>query len=170
MKQRSTDLLSTYLRYQGSPFSDPGFSILTLEYENVPMAAITYQEWRALTNVQRLEKNYEAYATFSEFFQVVRDDQLDINPNEKELLDMLTKTQLHIQGLLNNLTSIMSALGAPPPTAKDLLTLDITKAGFFEKKIRGYVVCQRYTEWLVRTEQDLTFLHSNFPNLRFVDK
>ncbi|XP_061444896.1 cardiotrophin-2-like isoform X2 [Rhineura floridana] len=163
MKANSTVLLNTYLRHQGSPFSDSGFDAHRLHYEGVPTAAIPFLEWRTLSNLKRLEKNYEAYTAFSEFLQLVWDDQFELNPTEVELLEMLRVTRLRIQGLLSNLTSIMSALGAPPTAIADSLMLEAIEADTFEKKVRGYVVCHTYKEWIDRTVRDFSLLMEKFP-------
>ncbi|XP_053218239.1 cardiotrophin-1 isoform X1 [Podarcis raffonei] len=163
MKANSTVLLNTYLSHQGSPFSDSGFDARRLRYEGVPTAAIPFLEWRTLSHVKRVEKNYEAYTAFAEFLQLVRDDQFELNPTKVELLDMLKVTRLRIQGLLSNLTAIMSALGAPPAAVTDPLMLESVEADTFEKKVRGYVVCHTYKEWIDRTVKDFSLLAEKFP-------
>ncbi|XP_053120276.1 cardiotrophin-2-like [Hemicordylus capensis] len=163
MRSNTTVLLNTYLSHQGVPFSNPGFSAQKLHYEGVPTVAIPFLEWRILSDGKRLGKNYEAYSALSEFLQLVLDDQLELNPNETELLDMLRRTQQLIQGLLNNLTAIMTAMGVPSTAPADPLMLDKTEANSFEKKVRGYVVCQIYKEWVDRTVRDFSLLMKKYP-------
>ncbi|XP_066486506.1 cardiotrophin-2-like [Tiliqua scincoides] len=163
MRVNSTVLLDTYLRHQGTPFSDPDFGAQRLHYEGVPTAAIPFLEWRTLSNDKRLEKNYEAYFALSEFLQLVWDDQSELNSGEGELLEMLRVTQLHIQGLLSNLTCIMTAMGVPVTPRGDSLMLETTGVNIFEKKVRGYVVCHTYKEWIDRTVRDFSLLGEKFP-------
>ncbi|XP_062992983.1 cardiotrophin-2-like [Elgaria multicarinata webbii] len=164
LKANSTVLLNTYLSNQGSPFSDPGFRDRRVQYEGVPTAAISFLKWRTLSDTERLDKNYAAYTVLSEFMQLVWDDQFRISDTKVELLEMLRATRLHIQGLLSNLTSIMSALGVPPTPVVDLLTPDITEANAFVKKVRGYVVCHTYSQWMERTVRDFTLLVEKYPS------
>ncbi|KAJ6652120.1 hypothetical protein lerEdw1_013160 [Lerista edwardsae] len=163
VRANSTVLLNTYLRHQGTPFSDPGFSAQRLHYEGVPAAAMPFLEWRTLSDSKRLEKNYEAYFALSEFLQLVRDDQSELNPDEEELLELLSLTQLQIQGLLSNLTCIMTAMGVPIAARGDPLTLETAGVNTFEKKVRGYVVCYTYKEWIDRTVRDFSLLAKKFP-------
>lgn len=163
MRVNSTVLLNTYLMHQGTPFSNPDFSVQRLQYEGVPTAAIPFLEWWTLSDSKRLEKNYEAYSALSEFLQLVWDDQSELNHDEDELLEMLRVTQLHIQGLLSNLTCIMSAMGVPVTPRGDPLMLETTGVNTFEKKVRGYVVCHTYKEWIDRTVQDFSLLGEKYP-------
>ncbi|KAF7235578.1 Cardiotrophin-2 [Varanus komodoensis] len=163
LKANTTVLLNTYLSHQGSPFSDPGFSSSKVQYKGVPTASIPFLKWRTLSDTERLDKNYEAYTILSEFLQLVWDDQFHISDGKDELLEMLRVTRLRIQGLLSNLTSIMTALGVPPTPVADLLTPEVIEATTFEKKIRGYVVCDSYRQWVERTVRDFSLLMEKFP-------
>ncbi|KAM6449064.1 cardiotrophin-2-like [Liasis olivaceus] len=163
---QSNTLTSTpkeMLGRQGSPFTDKDFRAPRLSYTGVPAAAISFLEWRILSDIDRLDKNFMAYSVFSEFLQLVWDDQFELNPTEGELLDMLKVTRLHVQGLLNNLTTIMSALGVPPSPVTDPLTLEVVKTNTFEKKVRGYVVCSTYKQWIDRTVRDFNLLVKKYP-------
>ncbi|XP_063158572.1 cardiotrophin-2-like [Candoia aspera] len=163
LKANSSSLLETYLSHQGRPFTDKDFHAPRLSYTGVPAASISFLEWRILSDTDRLNKNFVAYSSFSEFLQLVWDDQFELNPTEDELLDLLKVTQLHVQGLLNNLTTIMSALGVPPSPVTDPLTLEVVKTNTFEKKIRGYVVCSTYKQWIDRTVRDFNLLVKKYP-------
>ncbi|KAL7977555.1 hypothetical protein Chor_009504 [Crotalus horridus] len=151
------------LRHQGSPFTDKDFHVQGLSYDGVPAAAISFLEWRLLSDLDRLDKNYKAYSIISEFLQLVWDDQFELNPTEDGLLNMLKDTQLQVQGLVNNLTIIISALRAPPLPVTDPLTLDAVKTNTFEKKVRGYVVCSTYKQWIDRTVRDFNLLVKKYP-------
>ncbi|KAH0626335.1 hypothetical protein JD844_001261 [Phrynosoma platyrhinos] len=164
MQANSTVLLNTYLSCQGSPFSDSSFSAPRLHYDGVPTAAIQFWKWRTLSDLERLDKNYEAYSALSEFLQLVWDDQFAINPKQVELLEMLKVTRLRIEGLLSNLTAIMSALGGSPTPVTDSFMLESVEASTFEKKIRGYVVCHLYKQWVDRTVRDFALLKQKYPS------
>ncbi|XP_039186421.1 cardiotrophin-2-like [Crotalus tigris] len=163
LKGNSSILLETYLRHQGSPFTDKDFHVQGLSYDGVPAAAISFLEWRLLSDLDRLDKNYKAYSIISEFLQLVWDDQFELNPTEDGLLNMLKDTRLQVQGLVNNLTIIISALRAPPSPVTDPLTLDAVKTNTFEKKVRGYVVCSTYKQWIDRTVRDFNLLVKKYP-------
>ncbi|XP_070584674.1 cardiotrophin-2-like [Erythrolamprus reginae] len=163
LKGNSSILLETYLRQQGPPFTDKDFHTQGLNCDGLPAAAISFLEWRLLGDLERLEKNYKAYSIISEFLQLVWDDQFELNPTEDGLLNMLKDTRRHVQGLVNNLTIIISALRAPPSPVTDPLTLDVIKTNSFEKKIRGYVVCSTYKQWIDRTVRDFNLLVKKYP-------
>ncbi|XP_077170859.1 cardiotrophin-2-like [Paroedura picta] len=163
MQLNSSVLLRTYLIHQGSPFSDPDFDAHKIGYEGVPSAAIPFLAWSNLSDSERLSQNYKAYKEFFKFLLLVRNDQMELNPDQEDLLEMLKVTQLHIKGLLSNLTSIMAALHFPVAKAEDTLTLQAVGANNFEKKVRGYIVCLRYKEWVDRTVKDFARLTKKFP-------
>ncbi|XP_054850107.1 cardiotrophin-2-like [Eublepharis macularius] len=163
MQLNSTILLQTYLRHQGSPFSDLDFDAQRIYYKGVPPADIPFLEWCNLKDCERLSQNYEAYSTFFEFLLLIRNDQLELNPNQEELLELLKITHLHVKGLLSNLTSIMVALRFPVTRTVDTLTLQAVEANDFEKKVRGYVVCLTYKEWIDRTVKDFARLIKKLP-------
>ncbi|XP_034275755.1 cardiotrophin-2-like [Pantherophis guttatus] len=163
LKGNSSVLLETYLRHQGPPFTDKDFHTQGLNCDGLPVAAISFLEWRILNDLDRLDKNYKAYSIISEFLQLVWDDQFELNPTEDGLLNMLKDTRMQVQGLVNNLTIIISALRAPPSPVSDPLTLDVVKTNTFEKKVRGYVVCSTYKQWIDRTVRDFNLLVKKYP-------
>uniref|UniRef100_A0A8C4WHW3 Uncharacterized protein n=1 Tax=Gopherus evgoodei TaxID=1825980 RepID=A0A8C4WHW3_9SAUR len=154
---------SPLLSAQGSPFSDPGFSALGLRWAGVPVATLPFLAWRTMGDVERLARNYGAYATFDAFLQLVWDDQDELCPNCSELLAMLGTARAQTRGLLANLTYIMAAMGIPTPPAPDPLTSEAASVGAFEKKCRGYVVCREYHGWVDRTVRDFTLLKAKYP-------
>ncbi|XP_013932106.1 PREDICTED: cardiotrophin-2-like [Thamnophis sirtalis] len=151
------------LRHQGRPFTDKDFQVQGLSYDGLPVAAISFREWRILDDLDRLDKNYKAYTIILEFLQLVWDDQFELNPTEDGLLNMLKDTRMQVQGLVNNLTIIISALRATPSPVTDPLTLDVVKTNTFEKKVRGYVVCSTYKQWIDRTVRDFNLLVKTYP-------
>ncbi|KAJ7314144.1 hypothetical protein JRQ81_006083 [Phrynocephalus forsythii] len=163
MQANSTVLLNAYLSHQGRPFSNPGFfATQQLQYNGVPTIAIDFLEWRTMTDLGRLNQNYRAYSAFSVLLQLIRDDLLGIKPQETELLEMLRVTRVQIQGLLSNLTSIMSSLGAPPTTLSDLPILEVLEADTFKKKLWASLVCYRYKQWVSRTVRDFSLLREKY--------
>ncbi|XP_048372708.1 cardiotrophin-2-like [Sphaerodactylus townsendi] len=163
MQLNSTVLVHTYLIHQGSPFSDPDFGAQRIGYEGVPSADMPFLTWCNLSDYDRLSQNYKAYKKFFEFLVLVRNDQMELNSDKEDLVEMLKTTQLHIRGLINNLTSIMEALEFPVARTEDTLTLQATGTNNFEKKVRGYVVCLKYKEWIDRTVKDFARLAKKFP-------
>ncbi|KAL8176515.1 UNVERIFIED_CONTAM: hypothetical protein K2H54_035891 [Gekko kuhli] len=167
MQLNTSVLLHTYLMYQGRPFNDPDFEAQKIGYEGVPSADIPFLAWCNLSDCERLSQNYRAYEELCKFLVLIRNDQMEVNPNQEDLLEMLKVTQLHIRGLLSNLTSIMLALQFPVTRAEDTFTLREAGANSFEKKVRGYIVCLRYKEWIDRTVKDFARLTKKFPTPSF---
>lgn len=156
-------LLSTYLTFQGSPFSDPGFSAPELQITGLPIAAIPYKAWRTLSDADRLTKSLSAYSTLSEFLQLVHDDQRSLNPDKASLLTLLTTAQANIDGILSNLVTIMKRMGIAEPPIMDPLMAASLSISTFQKKVRGYVVCREYMNWIDRSVRDFSFLKDKYP-------
>ncbi|KAJ1125547.1 hypothetical protein NDU88_003975 [Pleurodeles waltl] len=156
-------LLSTYLTFQGSPFSDPGFSAPELQITGLPTAAIPYRAWRALSDADRLTRSLSAYTILSEFLQLVQDDQRSLNPDKASLLTLLTTAQANIEGILSNLGTIMKRMGIVGPPVTDPLMAASLSISTFQKKVRGYVVCREYMNWIDRSVRDFSFLKDKYP-------
>ncbi|XP_062813553.1 cardiotrophin-2 isoform X1 [Anolis carolinensis] len=166
MKENTTILLNTYRSHQGSPFTDPDFKGFnySMHYKKVPLPSSNFPEWSNLSDIKRLEKNYQAYHNYLGLMKLVWEDQSELNPDKGELLKMLKLTQKRIQGLLSNLTAIISALGGPSAPVKDPPVPDLVGNNNFEKKELGYVVCFWYRVWVERTLRDFNFLRRKYPS------
>ncbi|XP_060639023.2 cardiotrophin-2-like [Anolis sagrei] len=164
MKENTTILLNTYRSHQGSPFSDPDFNDSRTRFEEVPLPFSIYLEWKNLSDIKRLEENRQAYRAYSRLMEVVWDDQSDLNPGEGELLEMLRLTRQRIQGLLSNLTSIISTLGGPSVPVTDPPMPNLVENDTFKKKQLGYVVCFWYRLWVDRTLRDFDILRKKYPS------
>ncbi|XP_069508042.1 cardiotrophin-2-like [Ambystoma mexicanum] len=163
LQESAPVLLGTYLSFQGSPFSDPGFSAPELQLTGLPSAAMPYRAWRALSDADRLTKSLEAYTILSEFLQLVLADQQSLNPNQASLLIMLRTAQANVQGLLSNIASIMNGMGVLVPAVDDPLMAASVSITTFQKKVRGYVVCREYRNWVDRSVRDFSFLKDKYP-------
>nr|XP_006002257.2 PREDICTED: cardiotrophin-2-like [Latimeria chalumnae] len=164
LQSKAGEQLRTYLSYQGSPFSDPYFSTFQLQLNELPKALIkSYREWYLMSDETRLKENYKAYAVYVEYLQLVLDDQEELNPSQADLHKMLATTKANLQGLLSNLSSILSSMGFETPVVSDPLSSVSFSASAFEKKIRGYIVCKEYGLWMDRTVHDFIFLRSKYP-------
>ncbi|XP_043940837.1 cardiotrophin-like cytokine factor 1 [Protopterus annectens] len=163
LQSRTADLLSTYLSYQGSPFSDSGFSSPDLDYTGVPKAEISYTAWRQMSAENRLKENIKAYRNFTDFFLLISDDQMQLNPSKSDLLTKLNSTKTSIEGLLNNLYSIMASMGFSLPPVGSTLSSSAYTADSFTRKVRGYVVCRDYGYWMDRTVRDFQKLSTDYP-------
>uniref|UniRef100_A0A452I7L2 Uncharacterized protein n=1 Tax=Gopherus agassizii TaxID=38772 RepID=A0A452I7L2_9SAUR len=152
LQTNTTKLLNTYV----------SAGALGLRWAGVPVATLPFLAWRTMGDVERLARNYGAYATFDAFLQLVWDDQDELCPNCSELLAMLGTARAQTRGLLANLTYIMAAMGIPTPPATDPLTSEAASVGAFEKKCRGYVVCREYHGWVDRTVRDFTLLKQGY--------
>ncbi|KFO36317.1 Cardiotrophin-2 [Fukomys damarensis] len=164
MQKNTSALLQTYLQYQGSPFSDPGFSAPELQLSSLPPAAVPFKIWHALDDGERLSHAQGAFLALTQHLQLVGDDQIDLNPGSPILLAQLGVARLRAQGLLGNMAAIMNALGLPVPPEEDTLGLVPFGASAFERKCRGYVVTREYGHWTDRAVRDLALLKAKYPD------
>ncbi|XP_041604457.1 cardiotrophin-2-like [Vulpes lagopus] len=151
------------LQYQGSPFSDPGFSAPELQLSSLPPAAVSFKIWHALDDEERLGHAQGAFLALTQHLQLVGDDQRDLNPGSPILLAQLGAARLRAQGLLGNMAAIMTALGLPIPPEEDTLGVVPFGASAFERKCRGYVVTREYGQWTDRAVRDLALLKAKYP-------
>ncbi|XP_034774102.2 cardiotrophin-2-like [Acipenser ruthenus] len=159
LRTNTAQLLTTYHKYQGSPFSDRGLSDHGLQLTGLPVAAASFCAWRQQSVEERLGENFKAYSAYIEFLRLVTDDQTALNPTALDLLKLLRKTHSRIRMLVGKLAGLMTGLGLTiPEVAVDRLPAGSLSASDWERKIRGYAVCLGLTNWLERTVRDLTFL------------
>lgn len=151
------------LQYQGSPFSDPGFSAPELQLSSLPPAAVSFKIWHAMDDAERLSQAQGAFLALTQHLQLVGDDQSDLNPGSPILLAQLGVARLRAQGLLGNMAAIMTALGLPIPPEEDTLGLVPFGASAFERKCRGYIVTREYGHWTDRAVRDLALLKAKYP-------
>ncbi|XP_008822198.1 cardiotrophin-2 [Nannospalax galili] len=163
MQKNTSTLLQTYLQYQGSPFSDPGFSAPELQLSSLPPAAVSFKIWHAMDDAERLNRVQEAFLALTQHLQLVGDDQSDLNPGSPILLTQLGAARLRAQGLMGNMAAIMTALGLPIPPEEDTLGLVPFGASTFERKCRGYIVTREYGHWTDRAVRDLALLKAKYP-------
>ncbi|XP_036990241.2 cardiotrophin-2-like, partial [Artibeus jamaicensis] len=165
MQKNTSMLLQTYLQYQGSPFSEPGFSAPELQLSSLPPATVSFRTWHALDDGERLGRAQGAFLALARHLQLVGDDQSSLNPGSPILLAQLRATRLRAQGLLGNMAAIVTALGLSIPPEEDTLGL-VSKpfgASAFERKCRGYVVIREYGYWTDRAVRDLALLKAKYP-------
>ncbi|XP_028625171.1 cardiotrophin-2 [Grammomys surdaster] len=163
MQKNTSALLQTYLQYQGSPFSDPGFSAPELQLSTLPSAAVSFKTWHAMEDAERLSRAQGAFLALTQHLQLVGDDQSDLNPGSPILLAQLGAARLRAQGLLGNMAAIMTALGLPIPPEEDTLGIVPFGASAFERKCRGYIVTREYGHWTDRAVRDLALLKAKYP-------
>uniref|UniRef100_F6S6P8 Cardiotrophin-2 n=1 Tax=Monodelphis domestica TaxID=13616 RepID=F6S6P8_MONDO len=162
MQKNTSVLLQTYLQYQGSPFSDPGFSAPELQLSNLPPAAVPFMLWRGLGDGERLLQARGAFSALAQHLQLVSDDQADLNPSSSVLLSQLAAARLRAQGLMGNIVSVMTALGVSIPAEMDSLGPAPFGASAFERKCRGYVVTREYGHWTDRAVRDMALLKAKY--------
>ncbi|KAM5199083.1 LOW QUALITY PROTEIN: cardiotrophin-2-like [Hipposideros larvatus] len=162
MQKNTSTLLQTYLQYQGSPFSDPGFSAPELQLSSLPPAAISFKTWHALDDQEWLAHAQWAFLALTQH-PLVGDDQSNLNPVSPILFSQLRAARLRAQGLLGNVAAIMTVLGLPIPPEEDTLGFVPFGALAFERKCRGYVVTREYGHWTDSTVKDLALLKAKYP-------
>ncbi|XP_068102691.1 cardiotrophin-2-like [Hyperolius riggenbachi] len=158
-RDNSTMMLTTYLQYQGSPFSTPGFNFPFWQEKGLPTAAMGFRTWRCLCPGERLLMARDAFAAISEFFQLVVDDQYTLNPTALDLQRLLEESRRVSEALLSNLKEAMVILSyQPSPAQPEPLSWTSTDENSFKRKVRGYVVCREYRDWLARLSKDMTMM------------
>ncbi|XP_068941449.1 cardiotrophin-2-like [Petaurus breviceps papuanus] len=162
MQKNTSVLLQTYLQYQGSPFSDPGFSAPELQLSSLAPAAVPFMSWRGLGDGERLVQARGAFSALAQHLQLVSDDQADLNPGSSVLLSQLAAARLRAQGLMGNMASVMAALGVSIPPEVDALGPAPFGASAFERKCRGYVVTREYGHWTDRAVRDMALLKAKY--------
>ncbi|XP_075175956.1 cardiotrophin-2-like [Anomaloglossus baeobatrachus] len=158
-KMNATVVLNTYLHHQGAPFSDDNFSFPSWFENGLPTAAMGFRAWRCLCPGDRLLLARQAFSIMSEFFQLIRDEQMSLNPSAAELHRLLETAQRSSEALLSNLNQAMLILGYQPPSSlAEPLSWASTDENTFKKKVRGYVLCREYKDWLMRVPKDMDIL------------
>ncbi|XP_053550143.1 cardiotrophin-2-like [Bombina bombina] len=151
------------LEYQGLPFSGPGFSFPSWQEKGLPTASLGYRIWRCLCAGERLLLSRDSFSAIAEFFQLVLDDQLLLNSKAKDLLRLLDTARISSEAMLNNLASGLRDLGfQPPPPQPELLNWSSSGANDFQRKVRGYILCREYRDWLARVAKDMEILKRTF--------
>ncbi|OCT56685.1 hypothetical protein XELAEV_18004552mg [Xenopus laevis] len=159
LQTNATLLLNTYLQFQGSPFSNPGFSFPSWQEPGLPTASLGYKKWRCLCHGIRLLLAREAFSAIAEFFQMVLDDQLALNPRASELLRLFEEARISSGAVISNLASAMETLNFQSSSVEpDPWSWRSTGATSFQKKVRGYVLCREYKDWLIRLVKDMDIL------------
>ncbi|KAG8432085.1 hypothetical protein GDO86_018834 [Hymenochirus boettgeri] len=147
------------LNLQGSPFSTPGFNFPSWQEPGLPSASLGYKKWRCLCPGVRLLLARDAFSAISEFFQLVQDDQLSLNPKATGLHHLLKEAYISSEAVINNVLSALESMNVHSSTADpDPWTWKSTGATSFQKKVRGYVLCREYKDWLVRIAKDMEIL------------
>ena len=101
------------LQHQGSPFSDPDFSISELSLRTLPPNHMPFEIWHALEDEVRLSLTQEAFRSFSQHLWLAMVDQHDLSYGNSIVEDQLWEARLKAKGLAGNLDGIMTALGLP---------------------------------------------------------
>ena len=143
------------LKHQGRPFSGPGFSIPELSLRTLPSTDMPVEIWNGLEDGKRLSLTQQAFWSFSQHFQLAKDDQSDLNPGNSIVVDQLEEARLKARGLAINLSGIMTALDLPTSPANTPLGSVPLGDSVFERKCRGYVIIRDYSFW---TDRAVTFL------------
>ncbi|MXQ89898.1 hypothetical protein E5288_WYG013909 [Bos mutus] len=155
MQRHTSTLLQTYLQHQGSPFSDPDFSIPELSLRTLPPTDMPFEMWHGLEDGVRLSLTQEAFWSFSQHLLLAIADQSDLSPDNSMVENQLWEARLKAKGLAGNLAGIMTALGLPTPQPNTLLGPVPLGDTAFQKKCRGYVIIRDYSFW---TDRAVTFL------------
>ena len=143
------------LEHRGTPFSDPDFSSPGLSLITLPSTDMPFENWHSLEDAERLSLTQEAFWSFSQHFQLAKDDQSDLNPGNSIVVDQLEEARLKARGLAINLSGIMTALDLPNSPANTPLGSVPLGDSVFERKCRGYVIIRDYSFW---TGRAVTFL------------
>uniref|UniRef100_A0AC11D4S7 Uncharacterized protein n=2 Tax=Ovis aries TaxID=9940 RepID=A0AC11D4S7_SHEEP len=155
LQRQTSTLLQTYLQHQGTPFSDPDFSLPELSLSTLPDTEMFFETWHGLEDEVRLSLIQEAFWSFSQHLRLVMLDQDDLNHGNSIVEDQLWKARLKAKSLAGNLADIMTALGVTTPPANTHLSNVPLGDTAFQKRCRGYVIIRDFGFW---TDRAVTFL------------
>ncbi|XP_027804594.1 cardiotrophin-1 isoform X2 [Marmota flaviventris] len=162
-------LLQEYVQHQGDPFGLPGFSPPRLPVAGLSAPAPGHA---GLPLPERLRLDAAALAALPPLLDVVRRHQAELNPRVPRLLRRLEDAARQARALGAAVETVLAALGStargpwPEPSATNAAaaataattTTTTSAAGVFPAKMLGLRVCGLYSEWVSRTEGDLSQL------------
>ncbi|XP_053326578.1 cardiotrophin-1 [Spea bombifrons] len=145
LKSESEGLVSEYLRFQGPPFSTPGFNS-TAPVDGLPTPRdLPASLWK------RLPLCLSAFTSLAGWFAAVLAWQKELNPGAVSLHRRLEASQQQARALCSSLAAILGQPVPGPPAAPAVSRV-------IAQKIAGYVACLSYVNWLTQTERDLALL------------
>lgn len=156
------------LQYQGSPFSDPGFSAPVLQLSSLPPAAVSFKTWHALDGGEGLGHAQGAFQALTQHLQPVGDDQSYLNPGSPLLLAQLGGEAPGPRPA-GQRGCHRDCPGPAHPPEEDTVGLVTLGASAFERKCRGYVVTREYGHWTGRAVRGLALLKGKYPGERRQD-
>ncbi|MBZ3878685.1 Cardiotrophin-1 [Sciurus carolinensis] len=155
-------LLQEYVQHQGDPFGLPGFSPPRLPVAGLSAPAPGHA---GLPLPERLRLDAAALAALPPLLDVVRGHQAELNPRVPRLLRRLEDAARQARALGAAVETVLAALGAAargpwhePSAATAAAAAAASAAGVFPAKVLGLRVCGLYSEWVSRTEGDLSQL------------
>ncbi|KAF6271363.1 cardiotrophin 1 [Rhinolophus ferrumequinum] len=147
-------LLQEYVQHQGDPFGLPGFSPPRLPVAGLSAPAPGHA---GLPVPEQLQLDAGALAALPPLLEVVRRRQAELNPRALRLLRRLEDAARQARALGAAVEAVLAALGAEPRGPR-LEPAAASAAGVFPAKVLGLRVCGLYSEWVSRTEADLSQL------------
>ncbi|KAM5131488.1 cardiotrophin-1 isoform 1-T1 [Callospermophilus lateralis] len=158
-------LLQEYVQHQGDPFGLPSFSPPRLPVAGLSAPAPGHA---GLPLPERLRLDAAALAALPPLLDVVRRHQAELNPRVPRLLRRLEDAARQARALGAAVETVLAALGStargpwPEPSAANAAAAataaTTSAAGVFPAKVLGLRVCDLYSEWVSRTEGDLSQL------------
>ncbi|KAM4632206.1 cardiotrophin-1-like [Discoglossus pictus] len=150
VRSMSEGLVSTYLSFQGPPFSNPGYlpsptrsqlkGIPILDTHNLPASP-----WK------RLDLSLSAFLSFVAWFTSVKRWQESLNSKATKLIQLLDTCQQDTRALCSSIGVLLGKTELFSPAPPEVSRL-------FDQKVIGCVVCQCFCDWLVQTERDMVIL------------
>ncbi|XP_074178835.1 cardiotrophin-1 isoform X2 [Rhinolophus sinicus] len=142
------------VQHQGDPFGLPGFSPPRLPVAGLSAPAPGHA---GLPVPEQLQLDAGALAALPPLLEVVRRRQAELNPCALRLLRRLEDAARQARALGAAVEAVLAALGAEPRGPR-LEPAAASAAGVFPAKVLGLRVCGLYSEWVSRTEADLSQL------------
>nr|AAX21861.1 receptivity factor PRFA1 [Plethodon dorsalis] len=163
MQSNADSLPTTYLSFQGPPLSNADYHLPDIKIENLPTAAMDYDTFLSQTDETRLKNNLYFYSAIVEFLQIVKTEQEDLNPFALDLTAKLEEAVANSNTLISKISAIMTQMGMSETIEfPDPLVVPFKGTAYFQKKLRGGVICKEFKERVDLTKRDFEFFAKKY--------
>ncbi|XP_078062982.1 cardiotrophin-2-like [Mustelus asterias] len=165
LDHRSPKLVHLYRQSQGPPFNRAGFQPASLPLPGLPEETHGEQEEEEGEGKEGtwLSSNHRAYAGLAHYLGRVLEDQRELNPGRRPLLDELAYFAVTVGGLTVNLEGLVSGLERHQPGIEAYRQAwGSTGASDWDRKVAGLEVCTRCARWFRASREDFARLASRY--------
>ncbi|KAG8432074.1 hypothetical protein GDO86_018825 [Hymenochirus boettgeri] len=153
LQAKSEGLVTEYLKNQGAPFSNPGFTYPLTQIEGLPVLdvqALPTSPWKSLVH------SLLAYTSLTSWFAAIIRWQKSLNSTAPDFINTLEASYQSANVLSASLLSLLQEPIPAPPSIPEIKEV-------FTQKITGYGVCQCFCDWLLQTRRDMEVLVAETP-------